>query len=133
MKKTNLHLCLLRHVIISFCLCGAIALALFFFSAFIITQQMLPRGTYTFFSLFSLAVSAFIGGLILAFLQKRHGLLFGTFVGVIFALVIAFNSYCNSAQVFSLVTFARTLLLLLSGAIGGYVGILKSERRKKHH
>ncbi len=133
MKKSNPYLVLLRHILISLGVSAVMAFGLFFLFAFIITKQMLPSGTYAFFSLFALATSAFFGGALLAYFQKRHGLLFGGLIGVIFVLIIAFNSFCNSAQVFSFVVFARAILLLLSGAMGGYIGILKREKRKKHH
>lgn len=78
----------------------------------------------------AVCLGSFLSGLVLAAFQREKGLLWGAaegglFAGVLFLLGTLYQSEWGSAQ------FLRVGLVLMAGMLGGILGMLRTERRRR--
>ena len=71
-----------------------------------------------------------VGGWLLAVLRKSRGLLWGSMVGLIYALVLL-GLQLYSGNTPDLMQGIRLGLMFLAGAAGGYLGTLRSEKKRR--
>lgn len=71
-----------------------------------------------------------VGGWLLAVLRKSRGLLWGSMVGLIYALVLL-GLQLYSGNTPDLMQGIRLGLMFLAGAAGGYWGTLRSEKKRR--
>lgn len=75
-------------------------------------------------------LSSFLSGLLMAILQKGKGLVWGAaegalFAGLLFILGTLYQSEWETMQ------FVRAGLVLLMGVLGGILGMLRAERKRR--
>jgi len=78
----------------------------------------------------AVCLGSFLSGLLMAAFQKEKGLLWGVaegalFAGMLFLLGTLYQSEWETAQ------FVRTGLVFLMGIVGGVLGMLRAERRRR--
>lgn len=77
------------------------------------------------------AISVFIGGIIVSKVSKTKGLALGATTGLIMFMIIAICSILIFDEPFTSTALLRAALLVISGALGGVIGINKKKRRKR--
>ena len=78
---------------------------------------------------FSLAV--LWAGFLFAILRKEKGLLYGLLIGLVFYAILWIGALAQGQTEFSALSAIKGAALLCSGAIGGSLGILAQERRRR--
>ena len=71
-----------------------------------------------------------VGGWLLAALRKSRGLLWGILIGAVYALALLGLQLSNE-NVPDLMQGIRLGLMVLAGAAGGYLGTLRSEKKRR--
>lgn len=80
----------------------------------------------------AVCVGALIGGLLLAYAEKKNGLLWGALCGLFFFTAAVLAAFlCGQREIGSL-AIIRMVAFVLSGSIGGYLGLMMSERQSHH-
>jgi putative membrane protein (TIGR04086 family) len=117
--------------IISGLIIGALVITiLFVFFALMMSFNILPLSSANIISSISISVGAFFAGFISAKKLTKNGLLIGLICGFIMFLLFtligmaAFKSAPNTASLI------RLLLFIISGAIGGIIGVGSADKRK---
>lgn len=90
------------------------------------SYMLIPLGTI------SICIGSATGGLLLAHAEKKNGMVWGILCGIFFFIAcfgVAF--LCGQRKIGSL-TIIRMVAFVLSGAIGGYLGLILSERSMHH-
>ena len=119
------------HTVVS--LAGGIAAAALLFSGLaalrckvdIMPQLLSPISTA------ALSLAVLLAGLFLAALRKEKGLLYGLLIGIIFYAILWIAALARGQIEFSSLSVIKGTALLCSGAIGGSLGILMRERRRR--
>ena len=78
----------------------------------------------------AVCLGSFLSGLLIALIQRGRGLVWGAaegalFAGLLFLLGTLYQSEWGTAQ------FVRVGLVLLAGVLGGVLGMLRAERRRR--
>ena len=81
--------------------------------------------------LIAVCLGAGCGGWLLVRRQGENGLALGALVGFLFFGMLAAAAALNGSRDVSGLLAAKLVSLLLSGALGGYVGLLQSERKRR--
>ena len=89
-----------------------------------LTQAAAPLATA------AVCLGSFLSGLLMALFQKGKGLVWGAaegtlFAGLLFLLGTLYQSEWGTMQ------FVRAGLVLLMGILGGVIGMLRAERRRR--
>lgn len=71
-----------------------------------------------------------VGGWLLAVLRKSRGLLWGGMVGLVYALVLL-GLQLYTSNIPDWMQGIRLGLMVLAGAAGGYLGTLRSEKKRR--
>ena len=71
-----------------------------------------------------------VGGWLLAVLRKSRGLLWGGMVGLVYALVLL-GLQLYTGNIPDWMQSIRLGLMVLAGAAGGYLGTLRSEKKRR--
>ena len=79
----------------------------------------------------AVCLGAGCGGWLLVRRQGEIGLALGALVGFLFFGMLAVAAALNGSRDVSGLLAAKLVSLLLSGALGGYVGLLQSERKRR--
>ena len=82
----------------------------------------------------AVCLSIFAAGILLAYLLKRKGMLSGFSLGIFLFLIVLVSALVQGKNSFSALAFIKLIAFCAAGGIGGYLGILLSEkqRRKRH-
>lgn len=113
-------------------LCGLAAAALLFSGLAALrcrvdlAPQLLPP-----VSTAALSLAVFLAGLMFAMLRKEKGLLYGLSVGLVFYAILWGAALAHGQTEFSGLAAIKGVALLCSGAVGGSLGILLQERRRR--
>lgn len=75
-------------------------------------------------------MGAFIGGYVSALISKQNGMMCGLICGFIMFLILFIASLITVRTALSMNTIVRLLLMLLTGAIGGILGVNKRKKIK---
>ena len=73
-------------------------------------------------------VSSFFAGLLAAKASGKRGLLFGAGCGLLLFVVCLVGSAANSHEVFSVSALTRMLVMILAGALGGYLAMCRRQK-----
>ena len=79
----------------------------------------------------AVCLGAGCGGWLLVRRQGENGLALGALVGFLFFGMLAAAAALNGSRDVSGLLAAKLVSLLLSGALGGYVGLVQSERKRR--
>ena len=77
-------------------------------------------------------VAVLAAGILLAFLLRRKGMISGFFLGLVFFLIILIAALIQGKDSFSALAFVKLIALCTTGGIGGYLGILLSEKKRRN-
>ncbi len=100
-------------------------------SAFIfIKLESLPYVIINQLSFIIAVISVFFASLFTSRLSKSKGLLIGAIIGLLLFLIVFLIYRLLLAENITIVTAFRSLAFVLSGAIGGIIGVNKSSKRK---
>ena len=74
------------------------------------------------------ALGAFASGYVSVRISRAKGLLYGALSGFALFLVLLLAAFVFAREPLSIITLIRAVLLILSGAVGGVVGVNQRER-----
>ena len=99
-------------------------------SGWLMVQQGLTQDAAAPLATAAVCLGSFLGGLLMALLQKGKGLIWGAaegalFAGLLFLLGTLYQSEWGTMQ------FVRAGLVLLMGVLGGIFGMLHAEHRRR--
>ena len=97
-------------------------------SAIVMTSGLLPTELTNYITLALLALGAFSGGFITRRITKSAGLVAGLITGFSIFILITITGLTKSDDPVSLLTLIRLVTLLVSGGVGGIVGLKRKER-----
>ena len=97
-------------------------------SAIVMTSGLLPTELTNYITLALLALGAFSGGFITSRITKSAGLVAGLITGFSIFILITITGLTKSDDPVSLLTLIRLVALLVSGGVGGIVGLKRKER-----
>ena len=122
----SLGSCILGSLFVGIALC---VLALLFFS-FILSKADLPL--YAAVPMATVAICIGTGGaaMLLSRLQQKNGLLLGLCTGIFFFVAYALAAVLNGQREFTAFAAIKLASILLSGCLGGYLGLLRAEQKK---
>lgn len=99
--------------------------------AVLLTRVSLPAAAAVPLATLAVCLGAGCGGWLLVRRQGENGLALGALVGFLFFGMLAAAAALNGSRDVSGLLAAKLVSLLLSGALGGYVGLLQSERKRR--
>ena len=116
-------------MLIVFGLGGAAAAGYLAVSGWLMVKQGMTQEAAGPLATTAVCLGSFLSGLLMAAFQKEKGLLWGVaegalFAGMLFLLGTLYQSEWETAQ------FIRAGLVLLTGIVGGVLGMLCAERRR---
>lgn len=77
-------------------------------------------------------ISAFFAGLVTAKISKKRGLIYGMLSGLLLFLLFLVAGLAASHEPLSLEAGIRMIVMILAGAIGGFLGVSRKTKIKKH-
>ena len=78
----------------------------------------------------AVCLGSFLSGLLMAILQKGKGLVWGAAEGVLFAGLLFILGTLYQSE-WETIQFVRAGLVLLMGVLGGILGMLRTERKRR--
>lgn len=98
------------------------------FSAIVMTSGLLPTELTDYITLALLSFGAFSGGIITSRITKSAGLVVGLITGFAIFILITIIGLTKSDDSVSLLTLIRLVALLITGGIGGIMGLKRKDR-----
>lgn len=98
------------------------------FSVVIITSGLLPTDITNYIIVAILSIGIFFGSCIATKITKSAGLLIGLIVGFSIFILITMLGLLKSSETVTVLTLIRLIAGLLSGAVGGIIGLKKKEK-----
>lgn len=123
----------LLHLALSFAVELLLLAALLCLFAKVLSKADVPLQFIPPIATFSCCGAAFLAALLFAQLHKEKGLLFGLIFGAILFAVLWIIALAQGETVFSSFAALKCASMLLAGALGGFVGTLLMEKRRKIH
>lgn len=110
--------------------CGLLITVIFLclFSVIIITSGLLPANVTNYIVIAILSVGAFLGGYIATKITKSAGLIIGAITGFSIFLLITVLGLIKSSDTITILTLIRLITTLISGSLGGILGLRKKEK-----
>ena len=109
---------------------GICMLILTVIAFFIVKIQSFPEAMVVPAAIFTACIGAFCGGYFSARIKKNAGLAMGAICALVIFLVLLLVGISFEGDNFSTVSLLRLGVMLISGAIGGVLGVNKRRRRK---
>lgn len=97
-------------------------------SAIVMTSGLLPTELTNYITIALLSIGAFSGGFITSRITKSAGLVVGLITGFAIFVLIMITGLTNSDDPVTVLTLIKFAALLVSGGIGGIVGLKRKER-----
>ena len=108
-----------------------LCIALLFLSAFVLTKSSnIPHLAVSPLVMMIAGCGAFAGGYIGARILKQNGMLCGMVCGFVMFVILFIAGLVTVRESLSLTTLIRLLLMLLTGAVGGILGVNKRKKIK---
>ena len=104
---------------------------LFSILSFILTVIDLPLYVIMPLSTISVCIASGIAGLCYAYFAKRNGMITGFCIGLAVSILLVILALIRGSSDLSQLAGIKVVSICASGAIGGYMGISLSERRRK--
>lgn len=118
-------------MVISIAVMAAVSAGLIALMALILGKSgSLPRAVIPVLMTIFGCIAVFLGGFLASAYYKEKGLLFGTASGILFTVVLAMVSILAFQQPPSIASIGKTTAILLSGSIGGILGVNRKNRVK---
>ena len=92
------------------------------------TSGLLPTELTNYITIALLSIGAFSGGFITSRITKSAGLVVGLITGFAIFVLIMITGLTNSDDPVTVLTLIKFAALLVSGGIGGIVGLKRKER-----
>lgn len=124
-NKTNL-----KHLIISAFSAIIITLAALFLIAVLMHFAEIGSNYSAPLSSVGVAIGCFFGGFIYSKLRAQKGLICGFTIAIIYFVLITIISLILSAKNISVLTLIHLIIMLLSGGIGGILGVNLNKKIK---
>ncbi len=99
--------------------------------AIVLCNVDLPLNILPPITLGALCVAVFFASFVFALLIKRKGLIFGAVFGLVVYTILLIVSAVHGANLLTQLSAIKAFSIICSGAFGGYLGILKSEHKRK--
>lgn len=98
------------------------------FSAVVLSSGLLPSELTNIITIAALAVGTFAGGFIAARITKSAGLIVGLITGFTVFMIITVIGLIKSTESMTHLTIVRFVSTLITGAIGGIIGVNKRDK-----
>ncbi|MFI3170058.1 MAG: TIGR04086 family membrane protein [Faecalibacterium sp.] len=121
----------IKQGLITLLLGGGVTVGMFYFSALLIVNKMIPQSAFFVFATICICVGCAFSSMILAWQRKTGGLLAGLICFIAFAAVLIVGHVIHNGAVLSSVSVLRLILLGVSGLIGGCFGVSRGEKHVK--
>lgn len=95
-----------------------------------VKMQSVPEIAVIPAAIFIVCTGAFVGGYFSARIKKSMGMAVGALSGLLMFVVLLLIGLLFSGDSFGLISLLRMILMIVSGAIGGVLGVNKRKRRK---
>ncbi len=120
-----------KAVIVSVLIMAVSSAALLALMALIISKMgSLPRGLLTILTTVAGCLAVFLGGFCSSLYAREKGILFGIGSGLLFLTCITAVSMLAFQNAFSLGSVGKIAAILLSGTLGGILGVNRKSRVK---
>lgn len=101
-------------------------------SALLFTKgKVIPYAIISQFVMLISAIATFFGGFLTAKVAKTKGLALGAITGLAMFIIVAICSVLVFDEPFTSTALLRALLLVISAALGGVIGINKKKKRRR--
>lgn len=110
--------------------CGLLVTVIFLciFSVIIITSGLLPADITNYIIIAILSIGALFGGYIATKITKSAGLVIGAITGFSIFLLITVFGLIKSSDTITVLTLIKLISTLISGSLGGVLGLRKKEK-----
>ncbi len=129
-KKNNIKSKII-HLAVSFFFGFTIFTLVMFLSALLLCNVDIPLNALSSISMLAVCVAVFVASMVLAGFEKKRGLIYGCLMGVFTFFVLWLASIINGGVLLSELAVIKAFSIICSGAFGGFVGVIKSEKRRK--
>ncbi len=120
-----------KAILLSVGIMTATSALLLSFLAFIVSKTgSLPRGIEPVISTVAGSAAVFLGGFAASLYAREKGVLLGMFSGLLFAICLAVVTLLLFERELTLSSFGKLAAILLSGSIGGILGVNRKEKVK---
>ena len=114
--------------------CGLLTgVVLFSILAAVLCQVDVPANMLTLLATGAATLSVIPASLVFAFLYGEKGMLYGLLIGAICFVVIAAAAWLQGQTAFTARAVIKAITMLISGALGGLLGISAREKRRRVH
>lgn len=113
--------------VVGFIICMLILLLITFI---LVKIQKFPETLVVPAAIFTACIGAFVGGYFSARVKKNNGLLMGAVCALVLFVLLLLIGSLFAGDMFGVVSLLRMSAMLISGAIGGVLGVNKRRRRK---
>lgn len=121
----------LKAILLSAGIMTAVSAALLALAALILGKMgALPRGAVPIITTMIGCIAVFLGGFFSSLYAREKGILFGVLSGLLYSLCIALVSVLAFQNDFTLASAGKFIALLLSGSIGGILGVNRKSKVK---
>jgi putative membrane protein (TIGR04086 family) len=129
--KDNPVLGAVRAIVIGSVAGAALCAALLgIFALAFVTSGHIPQGFITPLVIGISALSSFTGGMVSAKISRKRGLAFGALSGLLLFILFLISGLIATREAVSAASAARMFVMLISGALGGLLGVSKKSKRK---
>lgn len=111
----------------------ASAFVLFAAGALVMCKVDIPPQMLTAISTILISLAVIPAGLVLAFLEGERGMLCGLLTGLGFFSVLWIAALCTMQTEFTPLAVIKGAAMILAGTIGGFLGMMLKEHRRKIH
>ncbi len=105
-------------------------LMLLIISFVFVKMQSIPEAAVVPSAIFTACAGAFAGGYFSARIKKSTGMISGVLSALTMFIVLLLTGTAYSGDGFGIISILRMVVMLISGAIGGILGVNKRKRRK---
>lgn len=114
--------------------CGFLAFAgILCVCAAVLCKVDLPMNVLAPMMIGVVCISVFVAALVLGALQKRRGLLLGSGFGLAVFLLLWLVSVLQGGLMLTQLAAIKAFSVVIAGAFGGYLGVLRGEAKKRLH
>lgn len=127
------HKPLLVGIALAVLLGSAVGMALLLLGSWLLCHTELPLYAASPIATSAVSIGTAVSGMVLAGRQKKNGLLLGASCGLFFFLAFTAAAVLMGAKTFSAFSAIKLLCFIVSGALGGYLGMTLAEGKSTRH
>lgn len=116
-------------VVVSALIAIIITVFIFLIISFVMTKIDIPKNITQVLSIAALALGAYFGGYICAKKYRKNGLLRGVVCGFIVFIIVMIIGSLFAGSVIDLSSSSKLLIVIVTGGIGGAIGVNSKRRR----